>query len=111
MKKVLLLIAVAISSFAAQADTVNVTFVTDFKDPAQPAALKSDGTFAFKGTKQIVFDIAGKTCTWVGSAAAIGPKGCNYWITADVSTGKLTATKSDSNPSCTPLDQLVPSCR
>lgn len=73
--KTLLALLAATGFFAAtgaQADTVAVTSVTNLSDPSTQSVV-SKGVASFVGTKQIVLALAGKTCTWVGSASAIGP--------------------------------------
>lgn len=112
MKKVMLLIvALVLSPMAAQADTVNLNFVTDSSVPAKNEAIVAQGTYAFKGTSQIVFKVLGKTCTFVGSAQAIGPIGCNYWLTANLSTMTLSNPRAENNPGCTSPSNMLAACK
>jgi hypothetical protein len=112
MKKVILAaLAVIGLSTAAHADTVSITSVVDMMTPPQPAAISSSNTYHFVGTNQIVFKVAGKTCSFVGSATAIGPIGCNYSLTVNESTGALSNPVSNSNPGCTQASQMIASCK
>ncbi|CAH0443149.1 hypothetical protein ACQUJT_17085 [Ralstonia pseudosolanacearum] len=110
--KTLLALLAATGFFAAtgaQADTVAVTSVTNLSDPSTQSVV-SKGVASFVGTKQIVLALAGKTCTWVGSASAIGPVGCNYGITVN-GTNQLSNPESNSNPNCTPASQMIAMCK
>lgn len=113
MKKTSLAILASALMFPAIscADTVNIKFVMDTNVPARNQAIVAQGSYAFQGTSEIVFPIAGKTCTFVGSARAIGPVGCNYWLTANISTGKLSDPRAESNPGCTAPQNMLSSCR
>ena len=111
MKKSMLGVFVLFLSFAAQADTVNITFVQDVVTPVQTKAIVVKGSYPFKGTQEIVFKIAGKTCTYVGSAKAIGPKGCNYSLTVNTSTNALSDPSADSNPGCTDPKEMLANCK
>ncbi len=116
MRKILVVLVLALSfsfipSFAVHADTVNIRFVMDTMNPSRDAAIVSQGSYAFRGTNQIVFRVAGKTCTFVGSAQAIGPIGCNYWLTANVSTGYLSDPRAENNPGCTSAQNMLANCR
>lgn len=106
-----LLASALMSPLFSYADTVNVTFVMDMNIPAKTEAIVARGTYAFKGTDQIVFPVFGKTCSLVGSARAIGPTGCNYWITANISTGKLSDPRAENNNGCTVPQNIIASCK
>ncbi|MBY0430502.1 MAG: hypothetical protein K2Q10_04840 [Rhodospirillales bacterium] len=111
MKKYIL--AAALASFvsgAAYADTLSVTSVTNVTEPALqiPPATSS---VAFVGTKNIIFTVAGKTCTWVGSASGSVPQGCNYGITVNTSTNELSNPTSLNNPVCTQSSQMLSLCK
>ncbi|KAA5605035.1 hypothetical protein F1188_13455 [Roseospira marina] len=93
----------------ALADTVAVTTVTDLMEPSQ--TITSSGHVAFVGTEEIRFKVAGKTCTWVGSAAGSVPKGCNYKITVNVTTGELSDPSSLDNPVCTKTADMLAACK
>lgn len=110
MKKLLIAAAALVTvSTAAQADTVTIINRTVLQEPH--AVLTSSTMYPFQGTKEIVLTTMGKTCTWIGSASAGGPKGCNYGITVNTSTGELSNPTSDSNTTCTPVDQLIAACK
>lgn len=111
MKKTMLGLSTLLLSFAAQADTVNITFVQDVVTPAQTKAIVAKGSYPFKGTQEIVFKIGGKTCTYVGSAKAIGPKGCNYSLTVNTSTNTLSDSSADNNPGCTDPKEMLANCK
>lgn len=98
-------------SMCSLADTVNIQFVMNSSIPEKDLAIVSEGTYAFRGTNRIVFPVLGKTCTFVGSAQAIGPVGCNYWLRANVSTGVLSKPRVQNNPGCTEPQQMLASCR
>jgi hypothetical protein len=110
MKKCLLLAAVvSLVSGAAYADTVAVTSVTNLTEPSM--MITSSGNVAFVGTRNIVLTLAGKTCTWVGSASGSVPLGCNYGITVNNSTGMLSNPSSLNNPVCTPTSEMLALCK
>lgn len=111
MNKLLFSVSALFLSFAAHADTVNLTFVEDMVMPAQAKAIVAKGSYAFKGTPEIVFKVVGKTCTYVGSAKAIGPKGCNYSLTVNTSTGMLSDPSADNNPGCTDPKDMLANCK
>ena len=111
MSRFLLLLALALVPCAAHADTVHITFVQDMITPSQARAVVATGVFPFTGTQKIVFKIAGKTCTFVGSAKAPGPRGCNYWLTLDVASGLLFEPRAENNPGCTAPQDMLESCK
>lgn len=112
MKNALLLAAsLLLVSLTAQADTVKINSVTDMNTPSGSSATSS-GTASFVGPNTIIFTVVGKVCKWTGSATAIGPKGCNYAITVNNSTGALSnPSNADSNSGCTQASQMLDLCR
>ena len=111
MKKIITALCFLAFPIFSYADTVNIKFVMDTETPAQPSAIVAQGNYAFKGTSKIVFKIVGKTCEFVGSAQAIGPTGCNYWLTANVSKMQLSDPKAENNPGCTAPQNMLASCK
>ncbi len=101
--------AAVLVAAAAHADTVAVTSVTDLSEPS--ASISSTNSYAFVGTRNIVLKLAGKTCTWVGSASGSVPQGCNYGITVNNSTGALSNPTSLNNPVCTNSSQMLSDCK
>ena len=110
MKKTLIAVASLFIASPAFADTVNITSQASLNTPA----VNASGTvyLAFTPTKEIVFNVAGKTCTWNSSAA---PKygsgaglGCNYSITVDPS-GNLRSPSSNGN-GCTEAKVMLDQC-
>ena len=73
MKKLLATTALAIIGMAgvAHADTVGVTYETSFSSPS--GDITSTSAFPFVGTENIIFQVAGKTCTLNGSARGSVP--------------------------------------
>jgi len=84
MKKLILIAFSALmfmvsSAVPALADGVNFTYEADFTSPSQQVFAKQ--YFPFKGTKRVIFDVAGKHCDLLGSASPIGAyQGCNYQV-------------------------------
>lgn len=112
MKKALLLAAVVCSAATtAEADTVNIITQATLNEPV--IATSATVKFGFTPTKAIVFNVAGKTCTWNSSAdpwnAGMGA-GCNYTITV-TPKGTLTDAVSNGNGCSDPsamLRQCIP---
>lgn len=111
MKKIIIALGFLVFPMFSYADTVNIKFVMDTDNPPQPSAIVAEGNYAFKGTEKIVFKIVGKTCEFVGSARAIGPTGCNYWLTANVSKMQLSDPKAENNPGCTAPQEMLAKCK
>ncbi len=111
MKQKLLsaVIATLFISSAAMADTVMVTSETTFSDPSGGSITSSD-TYSFRGTQDIVFTVAGKTCTLNGSARGSVPMGCNYKITV-ASNGSISGELSAGNNVCTQTPNVASSCK
>jgi opacity protein-like surface antigen len=111
MKKKLLSAALAtlFVSSAAMADTVRVTSETTFSDPSGGSITSSD-SYAFRGTKDIVFTVAGKTCTLNGSARGSVPMGCNYKI-AVAPNGSISGELAAGNSVCTQTPSVASSCK
>ncbi|MQX38579.1 hypothetical protein [Roseospira navarrensis] len=101
--------ATLLAAGAAHADTVSITTITELSEPS--ATLTSSAHHPFVGTREIVFTVAGKTFTWVGSASGSVPKGCNYGLTVNVSTGALSNPTSLDNPVCTPTSEMLSLCK
>jgi hypothetical protein len=96
-------------STAAMADTVRITSQSTFSDPGGGSITSSDA-YAFKGTRDIVFTVAGKTCTLNGSARGSVPMGCNYQITV-ASNGSISGELTAGNNVCTQTGQVASSCK
>ncbi|MBB4265604.1 hypothetical protein [Roseospira visakhapatnamensis] len=101
--------AITLAAMPARADTVEITAVTDMSEPS--GTITSSNTMSFTGTEKIMFKVMGKTCTWVGSAAGSVPKGCNYGLTVNMSTGKLSDPTSLDNPVCTQTSDMLANCK
>jgi hypothetical protein len=99
--------AVSLVATAAMADTVTVISQTSFSEPNNQT-IKSEGNLPFKGTKNIIFQVAGKTCKLTGSASGPSPGGCNYTITVSPD-GKISGT-SGNNGICTPSNEIAKNC-
>ncbi len=95
-------------SGAAMADTVTVETKTNFSTPDD--TLTSKNTLHFKGTQEIQFDVAGKTCTLTGSASGAVPMGCNYLITVNPD-GSISGVLHAGNAVCTQSGQIAASCK
>ena len=109
MKKTLTILALALlAATAALADTVSVTSQTSFSSPS--AKRNSTFKFHFKGTPDIVFMVAGKTCTLKGSGSGPVPTGCNYEITV-APDGSISGKLIPKHPGCTQSDQIASSCK
>ena len=98
-----------LASSATMADTVAVTSNTTFSDPAG-GKIVSTNSYAFKGTNDIVFAVAGKNCTLNGSARGSVPMGCNYQITV-APDGSISGELTAGNSICTPSEKIASSCR
>ena len=96
-------------STAAMADTVSVTSQTSFSDPSG-GSITSSGKHAFRGTKDIVFTVAGKNCTLNGSARGSVPMGCNYKITV-APGGSISGELAAGNSVCTQTAKVASSCK
>lgn len=107
MKKTTLLAALLLTTAAAaQADTVNIISQAHLNEP--PIDSSATIQFAFTPTKAIVFNVAGKTCTWNSSADpwnAGNGAGCNYTITVTPS-GQLINAVSNGNRCSDPAAML-----
>ncbi len=110
MKK-LILIAVAALMFIflgnapAKADGVVFKYESAFSTPDAPEVI-AEKYFPFKGTRRVVFKVAGKTCDLLGSASPIGAfNGCNYTITVSPD-GTIKGT---GNSPCT--EDVVAACK
>ncbi|WP_429929894.1 hypothetical protein [Agrobacterium vitis] len=97
-----------LGSSAALADSVSITNSSQFTSP--DALVSSSLQYDFKGPTNIVFKVAGKTCTLKGSAQGSVPMGCNYSIDID-DQGKLTGSLRAGNSVCTPTEQVASSCK
>lgn len=110
MKKLLATTAIALFTMtgAALADTVGVTSETSFSSPT--GNISSTAVKPFVGTENIIFTVAGKTCTLNGSKRGSVPMGCNYHITVSPDgaiSGELTA----GNSVCTQTTAVAAQCK
>ncbi len=102
MKKLILVAFSALlfmlsSAVPALADGVKFNYNAAFSSPSNPQ-VTAEKYFPFKGTKRVVFKVAGKTCDLLGSASPIGAfNGCNYTINI-APDGSLTGS---GNSPCT----------
>ncbi len=110
MKKKLASIVIVglLFSSVAFADTVSITSNTIFSTPGH--MLTSSENYAFRGTKDIVFTVAGKTCTLRGSARGSVPMGCNYAISV-TPNGSVVGHLTAGNQVCTQSNQIETSCK
>ena len=109
MKKALTILALTLlAATAALADTVSVTSKTSFSSPS--ANRNSMFKFHFKGTRDIVFTVAGKTCTLKGSGRGHVPKGCNYDIVV-APDGSISGKLTTIHPVCTQSDEIPAACK
>jgi len=99
----------AFAAGAAHADTVVITSHASIAAPAQnPAASMSWA--ANPTTPNLTVQVAGKTCSLVSSAQAIGSTGCNYSLNVGPD-GTITGALTAGNPGCTPTAQIASSCK
>ena len=94
MKKLLLALVAAIWFMAspAYADSVSITTQTAFTTPNGVNAVPKPDYYDFKGPSQnIIFSVAGKTCTLQSSGTVTASDGCNYVLTVSP-TGSLSGT-------------------
>lgn len=101
-----LIAASTLLASTVHADTVVIHYQGDLYTVG---ALNATGHAAFVGAKEDIFAVAGKACTFVGSASAIGPKGCNYELTVNVD-GELVNPVSNGNSGCTPASKMLAKC-
>ncbi|NEO79412.1 hypothetical protein [Moorena sp. SIO4G3] len=88
----------------ALADGVVLTYEADFDSP--DSVVIAEKYFPFRGTKRVVFEVAGKTCDLLGSASPIGAfQGCNYKVTI-AADGTLSGT---GNYPCT--EDVAAACK
>ena len=101
-------LAGVLASGLAAADTVNLTTVTvvDGKE------LTVSGTVPFRPkAPTITVKLCGLTCTFISSASGAGQgQGCNYWLTYNVSNGKLSGFNSVGG-GCTSTAQMQAACK
>jgi len=99
----------AFAAGAAKADTVVTTFLTLVGAPTQQTTATANA--AFNPTSPMLsVQIAGKTCSLVSSAQAIGPVGCNYALTVGPD-GSITGVLAAGNAGCTPTPQVAAACK
>lgn len=110
MKKTLITVASLFLSFTAYADTVNITTEAAFSGPTSSQSSKIAYAFT-PTTSPIVFNVAGKTCSWVSSTQAIGPQGCNYSITISPNGTLTNPSNANSTSSCTQASAMVAACK
>lgn len=106
-------LSLALAPALSWADTVSITAVTDLSSPAGQV-VSSTAAVGFGGPNMITFNVAGKTCNWLGSAnpSASGSNGCNYQITVNNSTGQLSNPgNAVSNSGCTQPAQMLALCK
>ena len=97
-------------STVALADGIKVTSQTSIASPTGLGTISSTAEIGFKGPAKIIFTVAGKTCTLLGSGGGSSvPEGCNYTITV-APNGSISGT-SGNNRGCTPSDQVAASCK
>ncbi len=94
---------------AAHADTVVISSHASIGAPVQNPS--SSMTWAQNPTTDnLAVQVAGKTCTLVSSAKAIGATGCNYALNVGPD-GTITGALTAGNPGCTPTAQVASSCK
>ncbi|CAO3400286.1 hypothetical protein VH569_09685 [Azospirillum sp. 11R-A] len=102
----------SIAMFAAggaHADTVVIASHASIGSPVQnPSA--SMTWAANPTTPTLTVQVAGKTCSLVSSAQAIGATGCNYSLNVGPD-GTITGALTAGNPGCTPTAQVASSCK
>jgi len=99
----------AFAAGAAHADTVVVTSNSTVASPSQ--SMSSSMLWAQNPTTpNLTVQVAGKTCTLVSSAQAIGATGCNYSLNVGPD-GTITGALTAGNPGCTPTAQVASSCK
>ncbi|BAZ31591.1 hypothetical protein NIES4074_40640 [Cylindrospermum sp. NIES-4074] len=112
MKKLFLMIVAAamfMLASPAYADSVTVETQISF---SRPSASNVGILYTpLAGGEQIVFAVAGKTCTLAGSANHSAPQGCNYTLT--IAPGGGIAAKDPNAPQygqCTAPAAIASSC-
>lgn len=99
----------AFAAGAAHADTVVITSNASVGAPVQNPS--SSMTWAANPTTpNLAIQVAGKTCTLISSAQAIGSVGCNYALNVGPD-GTITGALNAGNPGCTPTAQVASSCK
>lgn len=99
----------AFAAGAAHADTVVITSHASIGAPTQNPAANMTWA-ANPTTPNLTVQVAGKTCSLVSSAQAIGSTGCNYSLNV-APDGTITGALTAGNPGCTPTAQIASSCK
>ena len=107
MKKLLLIAFAAImfilSSTTAYADSIKVESQIYQASP-DPKTMGFSQSFGIRGAREMIFEVAGKTCTLLGSATNNVQGGCNYVLTV-APDGSISGT---GNSGCT--TDVAPDC-
>ena len=97
---------------SAKADSLKIQTGVQFTTPSDyktsPGTTYSD----IAGSPRITFTVAGKTCTFAGSAGNNAPQGCNYDITV-APNGSIAATypSAPQYGNCTAPASIASSCK
>jgi hypothetical protein len=103
------LLAATLFSVAALADTVSITSTASVGAPTEQ--ITSTSVWAQNPTTpMLTVNVAGKQCSLVSSAKAIGPIGCNYKLEV-APNGAITGSLAAGNNGCTPTPQVASSCK